>query len=266
MRMVVNTVKHLVQPGNAKVIVNKLYRRIQRGGRKNAERAASFQWAAERAIQVDAYCTSLNSDLWSEAIEFKKNFEPHAMEVLKRTSRFFGGGGAYPLIHFLVRYLEPEFIVETGVAAGWSSHAALAACEKNGNGRLYSSDFPYFRETNAADDIGLLVPDHLRDRWTLDIRGDEHSLPEVASRNGAIDLLHYDSDKSYSGRKFALSTLEGSLSQDAWLIMDDIQDDLFFRDMVIANEFEHSVCEFEGKFLGIIPNVKRQLAGRALSI
>ena len=43
--------------------------------------------------------------------------------------------------------------------------------------------------------------------WFLDIRGDDHlAIPEILKRIGDnnIDLFHYDSDKSYSGRKKGL--------------------------------------------------------------
>ena len=38
--------------------------------------------------------------------------------------------------------------------------------------------------------------------WFLDIRGDDIAVPEIFKRIGDnnIDLFHYDSDKSYSGR------------------------------------------------------------------
>ena len=54
-----------------------------------------------------------------------------------------GGGGNFILLYFLTRKFN-KVVVETGVAAGWSSLAILGAFEKNGEGKLYSSDFPYF--------------------------------------------------------------------------------------------------------------------------
>ena len=78
---------------------------------------------------------------------------------------------------------------------------------KNNAGYLYSSDFPYFRLAHPERYIGLLVQGNsLKIRWDLDIRGDSVALPEIADNlnHTAIDLFHYDSDKSYSGRDFAL--------------------------------------------------------------
>ena len=48
-----------------------------------------------------------------------------------------------------------------------------------------------------------------KDNWFLDIRGDDVALPEIVKKldNNTIDLFHYDSDKSYSGRVNALKIL-----------------------------------------------------------
>ena len=45
----------------------------------------------------------------------------------------------YVLLNSLVSYFKPKNIVETGVAAGVSSHAILTAVEDNKRGHLYSS-------------------------------------------------------------------------------------------------------------------------------
>jgi hypothetical protein len=43
-------------------------------------------------------------------------------------------------------------------------------------------------------------------------------------------MFHYDSDKSYSGRRFAFDRVIPHLADGAFVVMDDIQDNLFFRD------------------------------------
>ena len=57
-------------------------------------------------------------------------------------------GGLYKLLYFPIRKIKPYTVVETGVAAGWTSLAILRALNKNGRGHLYSSDFPYFELKN----------------------------------------------------------------------------------------------------------------------
>ena len=108
-------------------------------------------------------------------------------------------GERHAFSYFLTRLLTPDVIVETGVADGWSSHAFLAGLHDNGTGHLYSSDFPYFRESDPESTIGRLVPAELKDRWTLLTAGDEKNLPQILDSVSSI-LFDYDSDKSPVGR------------------------------------------------------------------
>ena len=132
--------------------------------------------------------------------------------------------------------------METGVAAGWTSLAVLEALKKNGDGNLYSSDFSYFRLENLDKYVGNSVESSaLKMRWNLDIRGDEFALPNIISLLGdkKINLFHYDSDKSYQGRKFALRTIKSNLANDCIIIFDDIQDNLHFKELVEDNSLSY---------------------------
>ena len=51
--------------------------------------------------------------------------------------------------------------------------------------------------------MGLIVPPDLRADWTLLIEGDRKNLPRIVAEIGAMDLFHYDSDKSLVGRRWA---------------------------------------------------------------
>ena len=92
-----------------------------------------------------------------------------------------------------------------------------------------------------------------KDNWFLDIRGDDIALPEIVKKldNNTIDLFHYDSDKSYSGRVNALRILSSKINSKTIIIFDDIQNNLHFKEFVKKNNKEFSVYEFEGKFIGI---------------
>jgi hypothetical protein len=68
-----------------------------------------------------------------------------------------------------------------------------------------------------------------------------------------VDLFHYDSDKSYSGRKFALTTISPSLNPQGIILMDDIQDNSFFYDYVEETRPNSwYVFNFQKKFVGMI--------------
>ena len=56
----------------------------------------------------------------------------------------FVGGGSFPLLYFLIRLLEPEIVVETGRASGFSTHAILVALRYNRRGNCTAAVFPVF--------------------------------------------------------------------------------------------------------------------------
>ena len=80
-----------------------------------------------------------------------------ANKILSEIQVDLGGGGNYYLLYFLVRKVNPKIVVETGVAAGWSSLSILRAFQKSGFGKLYSSDFPYFRLNKPEKYIGIVT-------------------------------------------------------------------------------------------------------------
>jgi len=230
-----------------RVMAGKALRRLE-----TDTQVAASAWARARAMSIDAFCEALDPELWRETLSFVAQVEENAKPVLAGFPYDLGGGGAYPLLYFLVRHQRPSTIIETGVAAGWSSLTILKALKINGNGKLYSSDFPYFRLPNPERFIGVLVPDDLRDAWHLDKRGDAIALPAILAQCGPIDLFHYDSDKSYAGRRRALETVAPQLKQGATIIVDDIQDNLFFRDWVEERGLQFTAFEFGGKFVGLV--------------
>jgi predicted O-methyltransferase YrrM len=154
-----------------------------------------------------------------------------------------------------VRKIKPIVVVETGVAAGWSSLAILRALGKNGKGKLYSSDFPYFRLENPGQYVGYLAKNEINKiDWFLDIRGDNLAIPEILKRIGSnnIDLIHYDSDKSYSGWDKVLKNLFPKISHKTIIIFDDIQDNLYFKNLIERTKKDYFILQFKGKYLGII--------------
>lgn len=202
------------------------------------------------ALDADAWASTIDAGLWIEAKTFAQEQTVYSEVKLASIPVKLGGGGFYALLYFLTRLTKPEVVVETGVAAGFSSRAFLTALASNGGGKLYSSDFPYFRLANAESYIGILVEDDLKANWKLLIGSDRENLPKIASAVKKIDLLHYDSDKSISGRTFALDTIGPKLAPGAIIIFDDIQDNLHFRDY--AKGKKHKIFAYGGKFVGLI--------------
>ena len=232
-------------------IVRKAKMRLLKRSIDSRARERSEKWCQERAGDFGVTANTLDAELWRETMSFSETLAADARKVLSQFDVDLGGGGFYPLLYFLTRYLKPTVVVETGVAAGFSSKAILAAMKINDRGRLYSSDFPYFRLANPEKFIGVLVDRELRSLWSLRLLGDRKNIPEILGEVTAIDLFHYDSDKTYAGREYALQAIESALSPSSVVVMDDIQDNLFFRDYVLRRGLDFKVFSFEGKFIGV---------------
>ena len=232
------------------IIIKKIFKRFEVNTSVEAKK-----WAKLNSRKTtEEFCQSIDPLLYDEVKFDTGLIEKEAKEKLSRLNISLGGGGNYILLYFVIRKFKLLNIVETGVAAGWTSLAILKALKKNDKGNLYSSDFPYFRLENPEKYIGFLAKsENYKNNWFLDIRGDDIALPEIIKKmtDKNIDLFHYDSDKSYSGRDNALKVLNSKISSKTIIIFDDIQDNLHFKDFVEKNKKKFYVFEFEGKFIGI---------------
>lgn len=235
---------------NFSVMAEKFLMRFKSGVHDASPEAMS--WYKQHAESYEDFMKGLDPDLWKETQTACKTIEKNANQKLEALGLDLGGGGNYFLLYFFVRHFRPACVVETGVAAGWSSQAILTALHKNNDqGKLFSSDFPYFRYKNPEQYVGYVVEDEMKDKWSLYIDGDRNNLPEIAKQVSEVNLFHYDSDKSYIGREYASSMLLPKLSQDAVVIFDDIQDNNHFKDYVTKNELKFKVFDFHGKYLGL---------------
>ena len=61
--------------------------------------------------------------------------------------------------------------------------------------------------TNFQKIVGKIVSMDLKKNWTLDLRGDHISLINYLTYINRIDFMHYDSDKSYNGRKKTINMI-----------------------------------------------------------
>ena len=235
------------------VIMKKILKRFE----KNTSHEAQI-WAKQNTnFTTEEFCTLVDSELFDEILPEVKLLENEAKAKLKKLKVTLGGGGNYTLLYFLVRKLVPNIVVETGVAAGWSSLAILRGFNKNKNknGKLYSSDFPYFRLENPEQYIGILAKNEInRTNWFLDIRGDDVAINDFKKKigNHFIDIIHYDSDKSYSGRDKFLKNIYPNINSKTVIIFDDIQDNLHFRNLVNKNKENFCIIEFNNKYLGLL--------------
>jgi predicted O-methyltransferase YrrM len=247
-----NILAQAIKPSRFSVMFKKVIKRMfDPSGRHNPDE--NLAWLESNSSSFKDLAIRLDAELWKEAGVVSQSMSEHAAKVLENVEYKLGGWGAYPILYFIARYMQPDCIVETGVAAGYSSYAFLSAIRANNKGTLYSSDFPYFRIPNPERYIGIVVEESLKEHWHLLLDGDEANLPRILEMVEEVDLFHYDSDKSYSGRKFALTTISPSLNPQGIILMDDIQDNSFFYDYVEETRPNSwYVFNFQKKFVGMI--------------
>ena len=140
-------------------------------------------------------------------------------------------------LYAVLRTLKPRAAVETGVANGFSTAFALLALERNGEGHLYSIDFPreigndedaeFYEGTGKAgippeSTTGWLVPDDLRERWTLRLGRSQDELPPLLESLGTIDFFMHDSEHSFECMWFEFTSAWPRLREGGVLVSDDV--------------------------------------------
>lgn len=141
-------------------------------------------------------------------------------------------------LYRLLRELQPEVAVETGVCNGVSTAFVLLALEDNAEGELWSIDLPevageeyepgtFWDGKGGAvippgKEPGWMVPPELRDRWHLVLGRSQDELPPLLERTGAIDFFMHDSEHSYECMSFEFRAAWDALREGGVLVADDV--------------------------------------------
>lgn len=162
-----------------------------------------------------------------------------------------GGAGHVDLLYTLTEHLRATHVFETGVAYGWSSLAILLSLKSRAGSRLVSTDMPYAKLRNEPY-VGAVVPEELRSMWVVEKYADKKAIPRGLAQVDEIDLVHYDSDKSYEGRWFAYPLLWGALRDGGMLVSDDISDNVAFFEFSKSVSRMPVVVGIDEKYVGIL--------------
>ncbi len=236
-----------------------LYPELRRKIWKNLfNRSSALRGKAEAEQWCRAVATSeqdfIKNVLKIDFVPFEKLFPVElgaALHAQHNAKVKMGGAGSLNVIYYLTEYVNAHTSVETGVAYGWSSFAALASLVKR-NGMLYSSDMPYILQNQSEDYVGCVIPKSYRIHWNLYRFADKESLPKIFEKIHAVDVVHYDSDKTYDGRMWAYKLLWEKLRSGGAFMSDDIGDNAAFKDFCTQNNLQPHVIEFDGKYAGVI--------------
>ncbi len=209
------------------------------------------QWCRQLAITEREFVVNV---LKMDFVPFEKLFPVElgtALHAQQNAKVKMGGAGSLNVIYYINEFAGSHTSVETGVAYGWSSFAALASLERR-NGMLYSSDMPYILQNHSEDFVGCVIPNQYRIHWSLYRFADKESLPKIFEKVHSIDVVHYDSDKTYDGRMWAYKLLWEKLRRGGVFMSDDIGDNAAFKDFCNHNNLSPHVIEFDGKYAGVV--------------
>ena len=182
---------------------------------------------------------------------FDEAYKAKIDQLINSSSSNFGGQGHTNLIYTICERLNMQNVIETGVAYGWSSGAILKSLSSRG-GQLISIDMPMLKQSDYHL-IGVAVEPQLKDFWELRREPDRYGLPKAIKKMaGSIELVHYDSDKSYYGRKWSQEVIWKNLKSGGIFISDDIEDNTAFMEFVATYDLQFNVLEFEKKYVGVI--------------
>lgn len=196
-----------------------------------SEKDKAISWAKENAVNYDDSWEKIG--LKGETINFDNQILIEANQLAKNFKGLMGGPGHINFIYNSTKLLKAKYVIETGVAYGWSSLAILTGFSENNNdGKLYSVDMAYPNRNNEPY-VGIVVPKRFQKNWKIIDRPDITGIPKALKLiQEKIDLCHYDSDKTRHGRSISYPILWRSLRSGGLFISDDIADNLFFAEFV----------------------------------
>ena len=166
------------------------------------------------------------------------------------------------LLYVLIRHIQPDHVLETGVFYGGNSLFLLKALEDNAQGKLVSIDYPDStirsdgenaqRHPGVGDSElytaqlspGFLIPPSLRARWEL-VEGD--SLKQIPKRAETFELFVHDSDHAMPFLTKELAAVAPKLSENAMIVVDDIDWSNGFYAFCVDNKLHPILFTDNGK-------------------
>mgnify|MGYP000920279659 CR=1 FL=1 len=216
-------------------------------------RGRAADWCRETAVSTRRLLGALGVEPTLPVHEVAGAAEWRAAEERVATCpKPMGGGGHLDLLYACAESVGAMRVLETGVAYGWSSYALLLSLANRPGSHLVSTDMPYVQQ-ELDEWVGCAVPDRLRSHWSLLRQADRQAMPKALKQLGQLDMCHYDSDKSYSGRLWAYPILWEALRPGGLLISDDVQDNEAFRHFVEqVGDGVWGVTEASGKYVAAV--------------
>ncbi len=146
------------------------------------------------------------------------------------------------------RHVNPDVVIETGVAHGVTSRIILEALNENGAGRLWSIDLPHPLDNQLHAQTGVAVTDDCRPRWTYIEGASKQRLPPLVSEVGHVNMFVHDSLHTAKNTLFEMEQAASAMRHGGIMLVDDIKSHLGFATFARRHpEYQSIVCETEDK-------------------
>jgi len=137
-------------------------------------------------------------------------------------------------------HTRPETAVETGVGHGITTRIILEALERNQRGHLVSIDLAPLIKVELRSETAAAVPNDRRSRWEMVEGSSRLRLPGVLMHAPPVDFFLHDSMHTTRNMHFELTQIWPALSNDGFILMDDIERNAVFHTFVATIGDDHN--------------------------
>lgn len=231
------------------ILISRKFKNLFKTNLINNSNVIITKWCKEKKIFEKNFYQKIG--LKSERNFFleHRSFYISARLKEKKLNYKMGGMAHLNLIYNLVLCFKPKEILETGVAFGWSTLVFIISKQNNSN--LTSIDLNYPTK-DSEKLVGMAVPSNLKKKYKLMMGIDNYYLKNFYEQKKFFDFIHYDSDKSYDGRKKNYDLIWKILNKNGCFISDDISDNSAFYEFILSKKLKYYILELNNKFVGVI--------------
>ena len=122
---------------------------------------------------------------------------------------------------------------------------------KSKHSELTSIDLSYPTKSSHKY-VGMALPSNLKKKFKLFIGIDHDYIKNFEKENFFFDFIHYDSDKSYEGRKKNYELIWKILNKNGCFISDDISDNNAFFEFINSKKINCYILKSNKKYVGVV--------------
>lgn len=231
------------------LISRKISSLINKSDKPKYKNSFTLKWCKKKKILEEIFYKKIGLNNHSNFFLEKKSYYLSAKLKEKDLKYKMGGMAHLNLIYNLTKHFVPKTILETGVAFGWSTLVFILSKPKYSN--LTSIDLSY--PTMESDKlVGRALPSNFKNKFKL-YRGIDYKYLKIFhEQKKHFDFIHYDSDKSYNGRKKNYELIWKILKNKGCFISDDISDNSAFYEFVTFKKLDYFILKIKNKYVGIV--------------